>query len=388
MNMNKIILIAFILVGCTMKCLSQNTSEIKTYTDFLSTQSTSAKDYVFSLFENYDIVILCERDHRDITQYDLLLDILRDSRFENIRNIYSEIGNNVYNDTINRFLHNPNLTPEQVDKSVLSFHRNSYGAAMWEKANYSYYMKGMYEINKNLPENNKINIHGLDIGVNWSTVTIEDLKERDSLQPIRDSIIGARFIQYFEKQNTKKALVILNFRHAFLQDTFGRVNAGRFIAERYKGRVANIFLNSFTLTRNPEFPDNVALIHDGKWDAAFEESEKNNLGFNFADSPFGCDSLDVIPFSNSFRYQDIFTGFIYYQYFHDIKSVSGMNNFIDDEFAPKLIRRYKLEQEIYHNELPDIKKLKDEYNTITEETYMQAFPYLRKYIEKWINSDK
>jgi len=270
-----------------------------------------------------------------------------------------------------------------VDESILSFHRNSYGASLWEKANYSYYLKGVYKINRTLAKNNKINIQALDIGVNWATATIEDLKERDSLQAVRDSIMGTRFINYYKRQNTKKALVVLNFRHAFLEDRFGKVNAGRFIAERYKGRVANIFINSFILTQQPEFPDNVALIHNGKWDAAFEKTGKNNLGFDFANTPFGYDSLDIIPYPNDFKYQDIFTGFIYYQYFPDIKNVSGIKNFIDDKFASELMRRYKLEQEIYNNELPDIEKLKKDYNTVTEETYRLTFPYLRKYIDQW-----
>lgn len=383
--MKKYFLLLLLTLLVTQSLKSQNVSEIKPYVDFLQTQHISAKEYLFKLFEKYDIVILCERDHRDITQYDLFLDIFKDERFaKDIRNAYFEIGNSVYNDTLNHFLHNPNLTPEQVDESVLSFHRNSYGAALWEKANYSYYLKGVYDINKNLSTENKINVRGLDIGVDWSTATEEDLKERDALQAVRDSIMGTRFISYFDKQNTKKALVVLNFRHAFLQDMFGRVNAGRFIADKYKGKVANVFLNSFILSRNPEFPDNVALIHDGKWDAAFEKVGKNNLGFNFADTPFGRDSLDMIPFPNDFKYKDVFTGFIYYQYFPDIKTVSGMENFIDDTFVSELMRRYQLEQKVYNNELPDVEKLKEEYNTVTEETYMQAFPYLRKYIIKWL----
>ncbi len=382
--MNKILLATIILISCALSSNSQQSPEIKIYTDYLSTQNTSAKDYIFKLFDEYDIVVLCERDHRDITQYDLLLDVFNDKRFVNIRNAYFEIGNSVYNDAIHSFLHNPDLTPGEVDESVLFFHRNSYGAALWEKANYSYYLKGVYNINRHLAENEKISVRGLDIGVDWSKATIEDLKKRDSLQAVRDSIMGTRFIRYFDKQDTNKALVVLNFRHAFLQDMFGRVNAGRFISERYKGRVTNVFLNSFVFTRNPEFPDNIGLIHSGKWDAAFIKSGKNDLGFDFADSPFGGDSLDMIPFPNNFKYRDIFTGFIYYQYFPDIKTVSGMKNFIDDTFAPELMKRYKLEQQIYNNELPDINKLKEEYNTVTEQTYGQSFPYLKKYIDQWM----
>jgi hypothetical protein len=359
---------------------------IKSYVDFLQAQRTSAKDYVFKLFEKYDVVILCERDHRDITQYDLLLDIFKDKRFtKDIRNAYFEIGNSAYNDTLNRFLHSSNLTPAQVDEAVMSFQRNCHGAGMWEKANYSYNLKGVYDINKNLPNNEKISVRGLDIGVDWATATVEDLRERDALQAVRDSVMGVHFISYFSRQNTKKALVVLNFRHAFLQDMFGEiVNAGRFIAEKYKGRVANVYINSFAFTENPEFPDNVALIHGGKWDAAFAKVEKNNVGFDFANTPFGRDSLDMFPLPNSFKYGDIFTGYIYYQYFFDIKVVSGLKNFIDDKFAPELMRRYRLEQMLHNHEMPYIEKLKKYYNTVTEKTYRQAYPHLQKYVSKWL----
>lgn len=46
-------------------------SALDPYVDFLKEQTTSAKDYILGLFDDYDIVILCERNHRDMTQYDL-----------------------------------------------------------------------------------------------------------------------------------------------------------------------------------------------------------------------------------------------------------------------------------------------------------------------------
>jgi len=86
---------------------------------------------------------------------------------------------------------------------------------------------------------------------------------------------------------------------------FGKVNAKRFIAETHKGKIANLFINSFVLTTNPDYPDNVALIHDRKWDGSFLKTGKANLGFDFADSPFGNDYFDIIPFPNDFKYKDI-----------------------------------------------------------------------------------
>lgn len=382
--MKKICLLVILLLA-VYSLKAQNNSVISPYVDFLKEDHYSAKDYIFNLFEKYDIVILCERDHRDITQYDLFLDIFRDERFQKyIKNAYFEIGNSKYNDSLNSFLKNPNLTDRQVKESILSFQRNSYGAPLWEKANYSYYIKGVYDINKGLPENNKINIHGLDIGVNWSKATTDDLMHRDSLLQHRDSIMGNRFLEYFKNQNTDKALVVLNYRHAFLKDMFGRVNAGRFISEAYKDRVANVLINSFVLTRNQNYPNGIALVGGGKWDASFIKVKKNNMGFDFADNPFGNDPFDMIPFANDFKYRDIFTGFIYYQYFMDIKAVTGIPNYIDDTFAPVLMKRYMLEQNIYNNQLPDPKVLKKELNTVTEKTYGKEFPNLKKDIDKWI----
>lgn len=381
----KKIYLFFLFLGVIYTVKAQPASEIKIYTDFLDQQHCSAKEYIFRLFEKYDIVILCERDHRDITQYGLLLEIFKDKRFtKEIKNAYFEIGNNVYNDTLNAFLKNSHLTPRETKESVLSFQRNSYGAPLWEKANYAYYLKEVHNINKNLPEEEKISIHGLDIGINWQHPTVEDLRKRDSLMPFRDSIIGNLFLNYFDRQNTSKALVVLNYRHAFLRDLLGRVNAGRFIANAHKGKVANVFLNSFILSKNANNPDHIALIHDGQWDAAFFKAGKNDLGFDFANSPFGQASCDMIPVVNNFKYSDIFTGFIYYQYIMDVKTVTGIKNYIDDQFGAELMERYKLEQKLYQNQLPDIEDLKKEYNTVTEETYRQQYPYLQKDIDKWL----
>ncbi|MEA5063805.1 MAG: hypothetical protein VB054_10790, partial [Petrimonas sp.] len=38
----------------------------------------------------------------------------------------------------------------------------------------------------------------------------------------RDSVMAVKFIQCYKQSKTKKALLVLNFRHAFLQDMFGR----------------------------------------------------------------------------------------------------------------------------------------------------------------------
>ncbi len=48
---------------------------------FLAAQNTSAKEYILSQFADHDLVIVCERDHKELTQYELLRDVISDPRF-------------------------------------------------------------------------------------------------------------------------------------------------------------------------------------------------------------------------------------------------------------------------------------------------------------------
>jgi hypothetical protein len=372
-------------------CTVKQDSNLKPYINFLEKQNTSAKDYIIELFDEYDIVILCERDHREITQYDLILDVLSDNRFTtNVQNAYFEIGNENLNDTLNRFLHNRELSIEEVNSSVLNFQRNIYGAPLWEKSNYSYYIKKVHDINKRLPAENQVNIFGLDIGIaDWTTATEKDICVRDSLVTnFRDSILASNFIKTFNKQHkTSKALVVLNFRHAFVEDLFGKENAGRFIASAFPSKVANVYLNSFAMQRNKETNAvEITAIADGKWDASFIKTNKNNVGFDFKGNPFGNDSLDIFPAKSDYTFDKVFTGFVYFTYFSDFRTITGIENFIDNDFAPELMKRYRLEQKVYKNTIPDINKLKEDYNTVTNITYKEDkdFGKALNQIEKWL----
>ncbi|MDR2563407.1 MAG: hypothetical protein LBC98_05625, partial [Prevotellaceae bacterium] len=67
----KLIIIIVCMTSGFVVANAQN-KEIVSYIDFLQNQKTHPVDYVFELFEKYDIVILGERDHRDISQYELI----------------------------------------------------------------------------------------------------------------------------------------------------------------------------------------------------------------------------------------------------------------------------------------------------------------------------
>ena len=89
MKRKSLFLLFFIILSVTFSFAQ---SELTPYINFLQKQQTP-KEYIFALWKESDIIILGERDHRDTTQYNLILDILSDKRFiENIGYLYLEVG--------------------------------------------------------------------------------------------------------------------------------------------------------------------------------------------------------------------------------------------------------------------------------------------------------
>ena len=353
-----------------------------TYEDFLASQNLSAKEYILSLFKKYDIVILCERDHRELTQYDLILEVISDERFRSeVGNVYTEIGNFQRNNFLNEYLCNDALSDVSAKRKALEIQRNSYGAGLWEKSNYAYFIYGVWDINK--VDDNDVNIYNLDIGIrDWATATAEDIRERDSLMPQRDSILADNFLRAYNVSSTEKALVILNFRHAFVKDIGKSANAGRYIAELFPGKVANVMISGTSLS----YDMSLTAIAQGRWDASFMNAGKENVGFDLAGSPFGQTRFDMIPLPDCGNYEDWFTGMVYYGYFPDYRIVCNFKNFLNRRFAKEVIRRYRLEAEVYDNPVPTAKELKARYNTIIDRRYsdeamfVESMRQIKKYL--------
>ena len=89
--MKKFIILLYI-IGITISVNAQNQT-LKDYVQYINNYSSTPVEYIFKLFEQSDIVVIGERDHRDTTQYQLILDILKDPRFaKEIGYVYTEVG--------------------------------------------------------------------------------------------------------------------------------------------------------------------------------------------------------------------------------------------------------------------------------------------------------
>lgn len=358
--------------------------EIKEYVNFLKEQNTSSVDYILGLFDHYDIVILCERNHQDITQYELFYQLVSDQRFINkVGNIFTEVGGSNYNDNINNILKNKNLTDRELKQKLLKLYRDFHWGGVWEKYNFFDFLNKLYYLNSQLEVEKKLNLYFTDIPINWQNITSPQQFEK-IIRVNRDLLMGNYFNKKFNaicnsNAKRKKALVIMNYRHAFKNFKYANGelsnNTGEYIYKAFPDQTANVMVNSLALMSGSK--DRKAIydvIQEGKWDAAFEVLGNPEIGFDFANSPFGNDYFDYFTFKkHNSKYKDIFTGFVFYKPLSEHELVMGVPGIMDNGY----IEIYKQRDLIMYGDTISAEK-------IMQNNFKKTSKYekLNKYLEK------
>lgn len=361
--MKKLLFLSFLILSSSI--FSQN-SEIKPYVDYLKQiEKKTAKDYILQKFQNHDIVILCERHHGDISQYELIKEILSDEYFKkNVKNLFTEIGIINLNPEINNFLQTKGLDSIYVEKKLSEFQLNASFWAIWENYNYHYLLRTIYDINNN--SNNQISYYPSDVEFDWSQVKdIADyVREMEVETEPRDSIMAYNIINKYEKiksKKNKKALIIMNYRHAFKIHTISNrklnKNTTKYLFDYFGNRATNILINPIIFIKKEK--DYVySLIQNGKWDASFKYLDIKNVGFDFNYNTFGKDNLDMWEINTQYKYEDAFDGFVYYKPIEEQNLVVGFDGLIPKKSEEEFIRRFEINLK-YQEKTSLLKKLED-----------------------------
>ena len=129
----------------------QNNNSTKPYVDFLKKQHTNPVDYVIGLYDKYDIVVLCERAHPEMTQWDFIYDIIRDPRFiHNVGHVFTEYGQVGMQDYLNKFMLTDSLSETEVHDHVIHIMRNMPVWPSWTNFNLYQYLTRLYYLNQKL----------------------------------------------------------------------------------------------------------------------------------------------------------------------------------------------------------------------------------------------
>jgi hypothetical protein len=362
------LLITPVSMGATSKgtkIIFYDPNEVQPYVSYLKDNAKPPLEYVMELFETYDLVILSERTHPETTQWEFIYKLTSDPKFiESVGQIFTEYGSVSQQLSLEKFMNTNNLGEKEVERKVIEILRNfPIWPNGWNNNNIFDYLKKIYHLNQSLAVDKRVKINFSDVPWQWEGKTKKDydLFWKKEI-PNRDRIMANRIISKFHEilesdSKRKKALVIMNTRHAY--KTGGSFNTGDCIFKEFPRKTANVMFNmtasNFITDTKGEYGQSTTSfpVQDGKWDAAFWMLGNSPLGFDFMHSPFGKDRFDLHPaFAHSgLKYEDIFTGMIFYQPLGKHMVASNIPGYYDEEFKQTALERAKLKGDKYYNRL-------------------------------------
>jgi hypothetical protein len=407
--MKRLFFVALLVIFATSEYSRGQTiiknDSIKPYINFLENNDfLSAKDYVLSKFGTYDIVILSERHHADMTQYEIILDVVKDERFKG--NIFTEVGVANRSDRINKFLLNSTFTKEEKERELLNIYRDIDFNILWEKYNYYHLLSEIFEINKTRKEKDKIKIFPTDVAFEWNEYkTSGEYAVFDKLLDSqrwmdRDRIMGKNFVRSYERAKEEnpereKALVIQNTYHGYIRiPTYlplptepNIYSTGEYIYKTYPDKTTNIYIN---FSRSGDGFKN--LSNNGIIDAAFEYTRKDNIGFDLKNNPIGDTKFDLYHFGGgydanvSFAY--IFDGMIFYKPLKELVLKWYIPDIYPSEFEEQFFYRAAI---IRNQTVEDAKNNEENINRLKMintpiETFFdkETLDWISEQIRKWI----
>jgi len=329
---------------------------IEEYVQFIKAQKETPVNYILGLFGKYDIVVLCERAHPETTQYDMIFELASDKRFQQqVGHIFAECGSIALCPTVEEFLTSDKLSDEQAEQQLRAIYRNFNFQVIWDKTNSYDFLRRIRGLNRTLPKESRVHIWPCDVESDWTKITKDNYRQIEQQLGQRDKIMAdnaaAKFNEIQKSPGSqKKALVIMNYRHAFTHlrleqggMTKDIENMTGFLMAAYPGRVANVMINATGIfIGGRDNPAGITPIQSGKWDAAFAVAGNPSLGFDFKGSPFGRDPFDYFPMPVNRTYQDVFTGFVFYKPLSEHRMSFGVAGLLDPEFTTELVRRCQI----------------------------------------------
>ena len=367
--MKKIISILVLLFTSILFGRAQ-TSVIGEYVSSVKTKSQTPIDYIFDQFKSADIVVIGERDHRDTTQYELILDILKDPRFaKEIGYVYTEVGCENRTSEVNNLIKGRFQTQEEFTTQLYSYLREAeVFYPLWEKYNRVQFLRGLYEINRD--SRRKITLGLTDCAFSWSDIS--DAKEYKDFYysaacEYRDSTMAANFSKMYAQQKPmrgkRKALIITNQPHA-INATMAKRDyhrQGKWLKEQYgEEKVKIVILNwaEYRLFDGKRMP----LIAGGLWDAAFEKVDCKPFAMDIKGTPFG-NTPYLDPAYKNLRWEDVADGIVYYKPFYETIVTVGIPNIIDSGFESEFMRRIRIYYEaIIGLAAPNLEDAKSSYD--------------------------
>jgi len=288
---------------------------VEPYRQCMIEKGIPPKDYVLSLFEKYDIVVLEESIHDECRPWNLIYDIVSDDYFtQNVGTIFTEYGVARDQADIDTMLRTHYADDVSLSKAVVA-------STNIRSGGYCFYnfLKRVNRLNAALPDSLKISVRPEEIGYGKYFTTLDFTVDSMYQQFIMlDSLRAQITIDWYHKTG-KKCLVITNTRHAYIYSAEAQKRSPQNFKKQFEGNQMQYVYDSLPgKVANIHYFDNNDIIcpnvMGGKWEAAFRSLNYEPVGFDLNGTVFGNDYFDIynMLFYQASKYQDVFTGIVFY----------------------------------------------------------------------------
>ena len=290
--------------------------KVKPYADFLDSVQQSPKEYVLSLFEKYDMVVLEEGAHDALPEWELIYDIVTDDYFvKNVGTIFTEYGSFHFQEDMDTLLRKKYENDEALSRAIPK-------AVEIRPGGYCFYnfLKKLNLFNRNLDDSLKIRLCPCDIDRGKYFTTLDYSREPYYSEPeLRDSLMAEVCIDWYKKYH-KKCLIVTNYRHSHIMTWkaresfpkyylyYHRDNQAQYIYNLFPDKIANVaYFNRIAFGCSP--------VQNGLWDAAFRKTGYRPVGFDLDSSPLHAATFDkyFMPFlqRKPLSYPEVFKGMVF-----------------------------------------------------------------------------
>jgi uncharacterized iron-regulated protein len=320
-----------------LQLLQRTTTIAKVPTDtaafikYLKKNSSNPKEFILSKLNKYKLVQYGEV-HRRKASWDLLQEVAKDKRFANSTGvIFMEMASHKQKD-IDSFFANDTINTELL----LEVFRE-YMDIGWNDKGMFDFVKCIWQINRNLPENKKIKLIAADTPRPFSSfLSGSDMNKNDSKYD-RDEFMANTVMNYLEsKKDNRNALFIVGTGHTCKTTK----SAGSLLSKKMSQDLYTIFQHS---PRVKEGSDKYERIRYGIFDYAFYKLGDKPKAFDLKGSPFGKEPFDGLNYEGSGTYLDNYDGYIFFGSLDDEPHGECLYDLYSDKFILEMDRRLHLE---------------------------------------------
>jgi len=311
--------------------ISKVPTDTTAFIEYLKEKGCNSKEFLLTKLIKYKLVMYGEI-HRRKASWDFLQGVAKDKIFAKSTGvIFMEMASHKQKD-IDSFLANDTINTELL----LDVFRD-YIDVGWNDKGMFDFVKCIWQINRNLPDDKKIKIIAADTPRPFSTfLSRADMIKNDSKYN-RDEFMASTVINYLEsKKDNRNALFIVGTGHTCKTTK----SAGSILSKKMSQDLYTIFQHS---PRVEERSAKYERIRYGLFDYAFYKLGDEPNALDLKGSPFGKEPFDGLNYEGSGTYQDNYDGYIFFGSLDDEPNGECLYDLYSDKFIKEIDKRLHLE---------------------------------------------